>query len=392
MDASETVGLRLPQLPKLDQRDIESVRSFLPGKLLGRVAALLSLALPVLFLAGVVDWMLEMRLGVSLRSMPWLGVPLLIGLPSLAVTAQAALEWRAERQRRKMQDLAIKPSEVLHGYFRIGPYLGTEADQQEFHRADRAHEKVLAWIQRSSSLPLYLTGDSGSGKSSLLNAFVLPNLRQASWSVVEARAWQDPELALRDALIALPGMRRPRAGEAPAVRGLIEAAARRSPVGLLLLLDQFEEFVILGNDEAQARFVSLLDGLRTSPVPGVRLVLALRSDYEAQIEECGLPLLRQGENHFPLGRFSLPAANAFMARSSLGLSDKQSERLLTSAAALDETPGLIRPITLNVLGTVLSAGHTTAPSLDAGLLIRRYIAQIMSSPPCGITLPRFWKS
>ncbi len=54
--------------------------------------------------------------------------------------------------------------------------------------------------------------------------------------------------------------------------------------------------------------------------------------------------------------------------------------MLASAAVLDETPGLIRPITLNVLGTVLSAGQTTAPSLDAGLLIQRYIAQIMSQP------------
>ena len=44
---------------------------------------------------------------------------------------------------------------------------------------------------------------------------------------------------------------------------------------------------------------------------------------------------------------------------------------------MDETPGLIRPITLNVLGTVLSAGHDRA-SLDTGLLIRRYRAQIMS--------------
>ncbi len=140
--------------------------------------------------------------------------------------------------------------------------------------------------------------------------------------MVAARAWQDPEPALRDTLIALPGMRRPRAGEAPAVRGLIEAAARRSPAGLLLLLDQFEEFVILGNDEARKHFVALVDGLRTSPVPGVRLLLALRSDHEAQIEDCGLPLLRQGENHFPLGRFNLPAANAFMAHSSLGLSDE----------------------------------------------------------------------
>jgi predicted GTPase len=109
----------------------------------------------------------------------------------------------------------------------------TEADRAQFDRADQAHKKVLDWIKQTSGLPLYLTGDSGSGKSSLLNTFVLPGLRGAGWTVVEARAWQDPEAALRDALVALPGIRRSRAGEEMSARSLIEAAARRSP-GLLL--------------------------------------------------------------------------------------------------------------------------------------------------------------
>ena len=69
-----------------------------------------------------------------------------------------------------------------------------------------------------------------------------------------------------------------------------------------------------------------------------------------------------------------------MVRSSLGLSDTQLERLLTSAAALDQTPGLIRPITLNVIGTVLSAGGGTAPTLDAEKLIGSYIAQTLAQP------------
>jgi hypothetical protein len=95
IDAAEAMGLRLPRLPKLDRRDVEAVRGFLPGKLLGRTAALLSLALPPLFFAGAVDWMLGQRLGVSLRTMPWLGVPLLVALLLLAVCSQLALEWRA---------------------------------------------------------------------------------------------------------------------------------------------------------------------------------------------------------------------------------------------------------------------------------------------------------
>jgi hypothetical protein len=136
----------------------------------------------------------------------------------------ATLEWRAERSRRALQRLAVRVGAEQSGYFRIGPYLNIAEDRAKFDRADRAHEKVLAWIERSGGMPLYLTGDSGSGKSSLLNAFVVPTLRERGWTVVEARAWQDPETGLRNALAELLGGRRPRQGESRNLRSLIQAA------------------------------------------------------------------------------------------------------------------------------------------------------------------------
>jgi hypothetical protein len=110
--------------------------------------------------------------------------------------AQIFAEWHAERSRRRVQAMAVKTDAVQDGYFRIGPYLDTAGDRVKFDRADKAHEKVLDWVSRSEAMPLYLTGDSGSGKSSVLNAFVLPALRDTGWTVIEARVWQDPETAL----------------------------------------------------------------------------------------------------------------------------------------------------------------------------------------------------
>src|SRR5208337_5661740 len=80
-------------------------------------------------------------------------------------------------ERRQAQALAVKTEAVQEGYFRIGPYLDTADDRAKFDRADKAHEKVLDWLSRADAMPVYLTGDSGSGKSSVLNAFVLPALR-----------------------------------------------------------------------------------------------------------------------------------------------------------------------------------------------------------------------
>ncbi len=375
MDGTETAGLQLPRLPQLDRRDIEAVRNFLPGKVLGRTAALLSLLLLVLGLAGSVDWMLEQRLGIHLQTMPWLRATVLGGVPLLVVATQVMLEWQAERQRRRLQALAIEPSRVPFGYFRIGPYFA--ADRERFDRADEAQWKVLNWIRYAGGVPLYLTGDSGCGKSSLLNACVIPILREAGWTVVEARAWQDPVAALRQALRHISGV----AAEQPhSLRTAMEAATAAVGGNLLVVMDQFEEFVVLSTDEARAGLVTLFDDLRADPIAGLRVLVVLRSDYEALIEECGLPRLRQSDNHVFVGRFTLTASRSFMGRSSLGLTNEQLMQLLATAAALDETPGLVRPITLNVLGTVLSAGQPTAPSLDARLLIRRYIEQIVAQP------------
>jgi hypothetical protein len=47
---------------------------------------------------------------------------------------------------------------------------------------------------------------------------------------------------------------------------------------------------------------------------------------------------------------------------------------------LDDSPGMIRPITLNVVGHVQSQGRAAAPSLDAGQLVRHYIEQSVEQP------------
>ena len=168
MSQTQSLGIALPKLPEIPKEDIEAVRRFFPGKLLGRTAALLSLVLLVIGLTAVRGMGLT-RLGVPLSL--WLLHALLIGLPVLAVVAQLVLEWRAERNRRKLKELAVQLDPEQSGYFRIGPYLDTSEDRAKFRRADHAHEKVLRWIETSQNsaaqserLPLYLTGDLGVGE------------------------------------------------------------------------------------------------------------------------------------------------------------------------------------------------------------------------------------
>ena len=390
MGDAPTVAAVSPKLLELDKEDVNAVRSFLPGRILGRTAALL--ALGVLCLRSHELFNVRMGQFVGFQLEPrWLKNTLLFGIPVLIVGAQIAAEWAAERKRRQSQALAIKIEAVPEGYFRIGPYLDTAEDRAKFDRADRIHEKVLDWLKRADAIPLYLTGDSGSGKSSVLNAYALPGMREAGWAVIEARAWQDPERALTEAVAKLASARKWQLGEATNLRGALEALARRADDKLLLVLDQVEEFVILAGSARQQAFIALINDLRTKPVKGLKLLLVLRSDYKTALDELGPPLLRQGENWQEVGRFTIAAGTKFMARSGLGLQSDALDRVVTSAAELDDSPGMIRPITLNVVGYVLSAERASAPSLDAGQLVRHYIEQSVEQPAIREIAPRVLK-
>jgi hypothetical protein len=82
----------------------------------------------------------------------------------------------AIQARRRRKVIAI-PEESLRGptTFRLKPY--EETDHDGFGRPDRAHHEALRWLREADEPFLYLTGFSGTGKSSLLHAW-----RARSWS------------------------------------------------------------------------------------------------------------------------------------------------------------------------------------------------------------------
>jgi hypothetical protein len=384
----QATGTQLPKLPKLDDEDVKAVRSFLPGKLLSRTAALLALAVLLLSVAGSLDQGLKRLLDVDLSSTPWVRFTLLFGLPLLAVASQMIIEWRAEHGRRTLQRLAVQTGVEQSDYFLIGPYMNTAHDRAKFRRADRAHEKVLSWIEGSANVPLYLTGDSGSGKSSLLNAFVFPTLRDHGYIVIEARAGHDPETALRHALLPFLGAQCYQQSS-PDLHQLLATAVRATSTHLLVVLDQFEEFLILGQREQQHKFATLIANLKTAPIQSLSILLVLRSDYQTLLDDVGLPPLLHGDNnYYQVGRFNIAAAGDFIARSGLNLDPRTLDRLLSSAAELDDTPGLVRPITVNVIGYVLATGKAVAMSADAGQLIRHYIEVTVGQPAIRDFAPR----
>ena len=142
----------------------------------------------------------------------------------------------------------------------------------------------------SHEVALVLQGVSGSGKSSLAMAGVVPALarRDAAsgpdWRAVVVRPGTDSHDALDRAL----------AGVAPELRGAsaAEAAAfaRGRGVGLGFVFDQLEELVTQASPATRARFVTFLAEAAELPRDApLRVVGTLREDFTSTI--LGLPPL-----------------------------------------------------------------------------------------------------
>src|SRR5260370_20508387 len=114
---------------------------------------------------------------------------------------------------------------------------------------------------RETSRPmLFLSGVSGAGKSSVLEAYVFPMLHEEGWRIEQLRTFADP----------LPKLE------------AILAAGRRKGTRLLVAFDQFEQFVILedrASAETRRLFLDRLQQLCRTPLPGLCLLLSFRRDY-----------------------------------------------------------------------------------------------------------------
>jgi Leucine-rich repeat (LRR) protein len=280
--------------------------------------------------------------------------------------------WRERGERilvrlSKQDDAATRPTtEPLGGYFLIGPY--AEDRRKLFRRADGMHETVLQWTRQSRESVLVLTGNSGTGKSSLLQAFVIPELREGKppCTVLLVRSFEDPlvELCRR---LAEPGViwtKPPSDLEALGWGDLLSRVVKQlrskiSDARLIVVLDQFEELVILDPADSATRRVAamceFLKGLDRKAEYGFTLLLSLRSDYKTFLEPLGVPPLQQNVNWKDVPAFRQGDAAEFLSAPGTGfqMPDKRLQAVLTEAAALDGTRGLIRPIVLNMLGVVL---------------------------------------
>jgi DNA-binding SARP family transcriptional activator/ABC-type glycerol-3-phosphate transport system substrate-binding protein len=192
------------------------------------------------------------------------------------------------------------------------PYKGLRAfgpaDAGEFFGRERLVERLVARLGEPGVRGRFVAvvGPSGSGKSSAVQAGLLPALAMgalpmsADWFCTEMTPAAHPFEQLETALLRV-------ASEAPkslievllAPAGVRKAVHRILPDGneqLLLVIDQFEELFTQVDEDTANRFIDELVELVTATGTRVRVVITLRADfYDRPLRHRGLgELLRAG--------------------------------------------------------------------------------------------------
>lgn len=196
---------------------------------------------------------------------------------SVALDLRKRRDWDDETARllHQLARPALPPPEVPCPYPGMRPFQG--GDAAFFHGRDAEIAEVVSRLA-AGQRELMVIGPSGSGKSSLIAAGVVPRLA-GQWLVRSLRPGAEPRAALAAAL-----------GGHAAEDATEALLLGRPETGLLLLIDQAEELFSLASAEERQRFTAMLRALRKAP--RCALILTLRADFFGEL--LGSELWRDG--------------------------------------------------------------------------------------------------
>ena len=205
------------------------------------------------------------------------------------------------------------------------PYLGLEAFQEKdaplyFGRAPLISQ-LIQKLQFTLSHPqqpnfLAIIGASGSGKSSLVRAGMIPQLRPHNWPIFIMTPTADPLASLARTLMA--GVESKTAAltmqddlqkESRSLHAYLPDIAQRQesePPHLILIIDQFEElFTLCHHEETRTQFVdNLLYALDPAQQSKLTILLTLRADFYHRVAwSDGLRNLLKSQQEY-IGRMS----------------------------------------------------------------------------------------
>ncbi len=195
--------------------------------------------------------------------------------------------------RRALGARAVGLAPAVPGAIVANPYKGLrafeEGDAVDFFGREELVEELVKRVKQTRFLAV--VGPSGSGKSSVVRAGLIPALRRGAiagsegWHIADMFPGAHPLDGLESALLRA-------APDPPATlmdqlesdeHGLHRAVLRLLPSDqseLVLVIDQFEEVFTLVEDEAvRTHFLGSLEAAANEPHSRLRVVVTLRADF-----------------------------------------------------------------------------------------------------------------
>lgn len=200
-------------------------------------------------------------------------------------------------------------------------------DADIFFGRDLEIEEVFSKIVSTRLLIIY--GKSGTGKSSLVNAGIIPNL-PSNYLPLVIRCLDDPLETLR---VGLRGLGVIGLEEKSSMRDLMKLVQQLTGKTLVIVLDQFEELFVRLNEESRGGVIRELSACHRDPAIDLRLVFVIREDFLAEMSKFRPELPEIFHNEYRLLPLSRAQAREAICRpvEQLGMAYEPSlvEQLLT---------------------------------------------------------------
>jgi WD40 repeat protein/serine/threonine protein kinase/DNA-binding XRE family transcriptional regulator len=197
-----------------------------------------------------------------------------------------AVEWAAH------DVTLVDPDDIENPFKGLRPF--READAEDFFGRETLVQDLMGALGTDADLSRFLAvvGPSGSGKSSVVKAGLVPALRRGglpgsqNWFIADflpgSHPFEELEAALLRVAVNPPGslLEQLQSGE----RGLSRAVRRVLPqddsVELVLVIDQFEElFTLVSDREIRDLFIDSLVTAVMDPSSRMHVIITLRADF-----------------------------------------------------------------------------------------------------------------
>jgi WD40 repeat protein/serine/threonine protein kinase len=266
---------------------------------------------------------------------------LLLVLAIAFVVAYAYLRWKAA---------TIWSAAPACGAFRgLAPF--QEEDRERFCGRESDIRAIVDLVIRGEFRFGVLYGDSGAGKTSLLTAGVIPEIREQGLLPIYCRSYEDPLAALIDECARRSGVQ---PLDAEQHIDYVRRVCEEQGLAIVIICDQFEEFFVsFRTRRERERFVSFVENCyRRTELP-VKFLFSIRADFLYQISSefdrrIPEPLMSDGRYH--LRHFDQEQAKQIIEESARAAGLPLASNLCLQAAGDLAVDDEVLPSELQVVG------------------------------------------